>query len=118
LHADDCAERINEHSLLGPLPEVAFVTFTFDGQSVVGRLGETLAAALIAAGIRVFRTMPRFGDARGGYCMVGRCSDCLVVVSGVPGVRACVTPVAEGLEVRTQHGLGEDAWNSIGEPAE
>jgi hypothetical protein len=42
----------------------------------------------------------------------------LVVVNGVPSVRACVTPVVEGLEVRTQHGLGEDTWNQTGEPAE
>jgi predicted molibdopterin-dependent oxidoreductase YjgC len=117
LHADDRAERISDHSLLGPLAEDSLETFTFDGQPIVARQGEPLAAALIAAGIRVFRTMPRFGDARGGYCMIGRCSDCLVVVNGVPSVRACVTPVSDGLEVRTQHGLGEDAWNSTGEPA-
>jgi predicted molibdopterin-dependent oxidoreductase YjgC len=115
---DARAGRIIDHSLLGPQPETALETFTFDGHPIVGRRGEPLAAALIAAGIRVFRTMPRFGDARGGYCMVGRCSDCLVVVNGVPSVRACVTPVVEGLEVRTQHGLGEDTWNQTGEPAE
>jgi len=39
--------------------------------------------------------------------MVGRCADCMVVVDGVPGVRACVTPVSAGLDVRTQQELGE-----------
>jgi hypothetical protein len=112
------AERITDHSLLRPLPETALETFTFDGQPVVGRRGEPLAAALIAAGMRTFRTMPRFGDPRGGYCMVGRCNDCLVMVNGVPGVRACVTPVSAGLEVRSHHGLGEVARDVRGEPAE
>jgi aerobic-type carbon monoxide dehydrogenase small subunit (CoxS/CutS family) len=84
--------------------------FTFDGVAVRGREGEPIAAALLAAGQRVFRTMPRYGDARGGYCMIGRCADCAVVVDGVPNVRACVTMVRAGLDVRTQYGLGEDAW--------
>ncbi len=76
-------------------------------EHVEGRAGEPIAVALLAAGVRIFRTMPRFGDARGGYCMVGRCTDCMVIVDGVPGIRACVTPVTAGLDVRTQHGLGE-----------
>jgi aerobic-type carbon monoxide dehydrogenase small subunit (CoxS/CutS family) len=89
------------------MPPAASVAFTFDGTPIEGREGEPIAAALLAAGFRVLRTMPRFGDARGGYCMVGRCADCLMVVDGTPNVRACLTPVAEGLDVRTQHGLGE-----------
>jgi hypothetical protein len=99
--------RIVEHPVLGELPPAATAAFVFNGLPVEGRAGEPIAAALLATGHRVFRTMPRYGDARGGYCMVGRCADCLVVVNGVTNVRACVTPVAEGLDVRTQHGLGE-----------
>jgi aerobic-type carbon monoxide dehydrogenase small subunit (CoxS/CutS family) len=98
--------RVVEHPVLGELPPAAMAAFTFDGKPVEGRAGEPIAAALFAAGVRVLRTMPRFGDARGGYCMVGRCADCLMVVDGVPNMRACMTPVAEGLDVRTQHGLG------------
>ncbi len=77
--------------------------------------GEPIAAALLAAGYRVLRTMPRFGDARGGYCMIGRCTDCLVVVDGLPNVAACRTPVSAGQVVRTQHGLGETAPGEAGE---
>jgi hypothetical protein len=110
-HAGYGATRIDEHPLLPPWPERPVVTFTFDGVPVSGREGEPLAAALLAAGISVLRTMPRFGDARGGYCMVGRCPDCAVVVAGVPNVRACVTPVVAGLEVRTQQGRGELGWS-------
>jgi aerobic-type carbon monoxide dehydrogenase small subunit (CoxS/CutS family) len=99
--------RIEAHPILEPLPAVSSVTFSFDGRNVEGRPGEPIAVALLAAGVRIFRTMPRFGDARGGYCMVGRCADCTVIVDGVPGIRACVTPVRAGIEVRTQHGLGQ-----------
>ncbi len=101
------AGRITEHALLAPLDAVAKVAFFFDGAEVEGREGEPIAAALLAAGHRIFRTMPQSGEPRGGYCMVGRCSDCLVVVNGVPGVRACVIPVTGGLQVQTQYGLGE-----------
>ncbi|MGH2615939.1 MAG: (2Fe-2S)-binding protein [Thermomicrobiales bacterium] len=96
-----------DHQLLGAPEPRPDVRFTFDGRPVVGREGEPVAVALLAAGCRVFRTMPRFGDARGGYCMAGRCADCLVIVNGVPNVAACVTPVAVGLDVRTQHGHGQ-----------
>jgi aerobic-type carbon monoxide dehydrogenase small subunit (CoxS/CutS family) len=105
--ADSGATRIATHPILEPLPAVASVTFRFDGRDVEGREGEPIAVSLLAAGVRIFRTMPRFGDARGGYCLVGRCADCMVIVDGVPSVRACVTPVRAGLDVRTQHGLGE-----------
>jgi len=83
------------------------VAFSFDGVEVEGRADEPIASALLAAGHRIFRTMPESGEPRGGYCMIGRCSDCLVVVNDVPGVRACVTPVTEGLHIQTQYGLGE-----------
>ena len=107
------AARVAEHAVLGALPPAPAVAFTFDGIPVAGRAGEPIVAALFAAGFRVLRTMPRFGDARGGYCMVGRCADCLVVVDGVPNVAACVTPVGKGLDVRTQHGLGETDVNVL-----
>jgi hypothetical protein len=82
------AARLKAHPILGDLPPVPLIEFTFDGEAVAGREGEPIAAALFAAGYRVLRTMPRFGDARGGYCMIGRCTDCLVVVDGIPNVPA------------------------------
>jgi len=110
------AARITAHPILGDLPAVPFVEFTFDGAAVVGRDGEPIMAALFAAGYRVLRTMPRFGEARGGYCMIGRCTDCMVVVDGIPNVPACLTPIAAGLDVRTQRGLGETTVEPVAEP--
>jgi aerobic-type carbon monoxide dehydrogenase small subunit (CoxS/CutS family) len=104
---DPGAARITDHSILGDLPQGRRIDFTFDGAAVEGREGEPIAAALFAAGYRVLRTMPRFGGARGAYCMIGRCTDCMVVANGIPNVPACLTPVTPGLDVRTQRGLGE-----------
>jgi aerobic-type carbon monoxide dehydrogenase small subunit (CoxS/CutS family) len=109
------AARIDAHPILGDLPPRPLVAFTFDGASVEGRAGEPIAAALFATGYRVLRTMPRFGDARGGYCMIGRCADCMVVVDGIPNVPACLTPISAGLVVRTQRGLGESEWGETRE---
>jgi predicted molibdopterin-dependent oxidoreductase YjgC len=100
------AARIDHHPLLGPPAAVESVAITFDGGTLFAREGEPLLAALLAAGIRVLRTMPRTSEPRGGYCLVGRCPDCMVIVDGVPNVRACVTPVCAGMIVETQHGLG------------
>jgi len=94
---------------LRPLAPAAAIEITFDGHPLAARSGETVAAALLARGITTFRTMPRSGEPRGGYCLVGRCSDCLVQVDGLPNVRACVTPVAPGMRIATQRGLGEFA---------
>jgi 2Fe-2S iron-sulfur cluster binding domain len=113
--ADD--RRVHDHPLLGPLPPAPAVPFTFDGRPLAARGGEPIAAALLANGVRVFRTMPRSGEARGGWCLVGRCPDCLVIVDGRPNVRACVTPVVAGMRVATQHGLGDDGSESSDERA-
>src|SRR5215218_1915141 len=103
---DHGATRISAHPILGDLPQGPPIEFTFDGTAVVGREGEPIAAALFAAGYRVLRTMPRFADARGGYCLVGRCTDCMMVVNGIPNVPSCLTPISAGLDVRTQRGAG------------
>ena len=104
------AARITGHPILGDLQPVLLIEFTFDGAAVMGREGEPIAAALFAVGYRILRIMPRFGDARGAYCMIGRCTDCMVVVNGIPNVPACLTPVSTGLVVRTQCGLGDPQW--------
>jgi sarcosine oxidase, subunit alpha len=99
------AGRIEPHpNSDGPPPRMT--RFSFDGTEVDGVEGEPLIAALLAAGIRVLCTMPRTAEARGAYCLVGRCSDCLVIVDGVPNKRACVERVRTGMAVDTQHGLG------------
>ena len=99
--------RLATHPRLGPLPQADVVSFTFDGAPMTARAGEPVAVALLAAGVRVFRTMPHDGEARGGYCFAGRCSDCQVMVDGVPNIMGCTTPVRAGMAVQTQIGLGE-----------
>ena len=58
------------------------------------------------AGIRSFRLTAKKKEKRGIFCAIGRCTDCMMIVDGVPNTRTCVTRVREGMKVRTQEGLG------------
>jgi hypothetical protein len=50
------------------------ISFTFEGRPIPALEGETIAAALSAAGILVFRTT-RSGAPRGLHCGMGACWD-------------------------------------------
>lgn len=99
--------RILDHPVLGPLPQRETYTFTYAGRPVTALAGETIGAALLAAGIRTLRHHEVSGRPRGMYCAIGHCYECRVTVNGVPGVRACLTPVAPGMVVEPGTG-GED----------
>ncbi len=75
--------------------------FTFDGQPVAARPGQSLAAALTEAGHRAFRRTAKDAH-RGMFCGMGVCQDCLVTVDGVPNRRACMTKAETGQRVETQ----------------
>lgn len=75
------------------------VTFAFEGTAVRAPEGESLAAAMLAAGIAALRLDPGDGGGRGAFCYMGVCQECVVDVDGA-WVEACRTPVAEGLKVR------------------
>lgn len=78
-----------------------------DGRAVAAYVGESVAAALMADGTDDLATRTtRAGDPRGLFCGMGVCFDCLVVVDGVPGTRACMTWVADGMVVSRQDGAG------------
>ncbi|GAC1431409.1 MAG: FAD-dependent oxidoreductase [Chloroflexota bacterium] len=79
------------------------MTFTFDGQTIEAYAGDTVASAAYAAGIRLFSRSFKYHRPRGLLCCTGRCPNCLVSVDGTPNVRACTTPVAEGLRVEPQN---------------
>ena len=81
-------------------------TFTFDGEELHARPGDTLAVALMAAGRRTLRTTSRLAEPRGLFCNMGVCFECLVEVDGRSNIRACQTLVERGMQVRTQHGHG------------
>ena len=81
-------------------------TFDFDGRPVPFRSGQTIGAALVAAGIHSWRTTRQHARPRGIFCGIGICYDCLLTVNGRPNRRACLELAASGLTVASQEGTG------------
>ena len=80
------------------------VHFFLDGERAEGREGESVAAALLAANRLVFRNTAVSETARGPYCMMGACFDCLVEIDGVGNRQACLVKLEPGMQVRMQNG--------------
>jgi predicted molibdopterin-dependent oxidoreductase YjgC len=76
------------------------ITIMVDGQPVAAQAGQTVAAALIAAGWRSFGANPKTGAPLAPFCLMGVCFGCLCEIDGRPGEQACLQPVREGLAVR------------------
>jgi predicted molibdopterin-dependent oxidoreductase YjgC len=75
------------------------IGFTVDGLAVDARQGDTLLTAMLADGLDHVRTS-EFGDGkRSGFCWMGACQDCWVVVEGRGVVRACTTLAESGMKV-------------------
>ena len=83
------------------------VTLKVDGKPIHARTGDTVAAAMLAAGVDHCRTTPVTGAPRAPYCLMGVCFDCLVTIDGVGSRQGCLVPVREGMTVETQLGKRE-----------
>ncbi|HEX7979452.1 MAG TPA: (2Fe-2S)-binding protein [Gemmatimonadaceae bacterium] len=82
------------------------VSFVVDGEPHRAAVGSSVAAALLNAGIwRVRQAVD--GAPRAPLCGMGVCYECRVTIDGVAHQRACLVPVAEGMNVRTIGGSGE-----------
>lgn len=77
------------------------VTIHVDGKPIEAYQGETVAAAMLAAGIRTFHKSHKLQQPRSLYCGMGICYECLVTINGVHAQRACITPVEEGMQIET-----------------
>ncbi len=83
------------------------VSLKVDGKDIRARTGDTVAAAMLAAGVDHFRATPVTESPRAPYCLMGVCFDCLVTIDGVGSRQACLVPVREGMAVETQLGKRE-----------
>lgn len=92
-------QRILHHPVLGALDKKQTFRFVFNGDEYTALEGETIAAALLAAGVRTLRVHEEKGTPRGIYCNIGHCFECRVSVNSMPTVRACMTLVQDGMEV-------------------
>ena len=83
------------------------IALSVDGKQIQAREGDSVAAALLAAGISLSRTTPVTESPRAPYCMMGVCFECLVEVDGQANAQACLLSVRSGMRVRRQCGARE-----------
>jgi predicted molibdopterin-dependent oxidoreductase YjgC len=88
------------------------IHFTIDGRPAEALEGDTLLVALLGA-VRSVR-VSEFGDGRrAGFCLMGACQDCWVWTAAGQRLRACSTPVAEGMDIVTEYKeeqCAENVW--------
>ncbi len=95
--------RIITHPIL-PIVKRKDIEFYFDGKKLIGKEGDVISSALIAAGHHIFGHHPKDGAALGIFCANGQCAQCMVIVDGIPR-KACMTALEAGMDITSCDGL-------------
>lgn len=82
------------------------MSLLFEGRHIEFEPGETIAEALLRAGVTAFSRGPKYHRPRGPFCLSDTCAQCHMRVGGEPNVSTCTTPAADGLEVERQNVVG------------
>ena len=80
------------------------VTIWFCDRAIEAAVDDSVAAALLAAGIACFGRRPVSAAPRAPFCMIGNCFDCLVEIDGETNLQACLVTVRDGMRIRSQSG--------------
>jgi len=85
----------------------SWLTVTVDGVPVRVREGDSVAAAVLLAGNKVYRRTLVGNRPRNPFCWMGVCFDCLVEIDGVANRQGCLVAAREGMRICRQTGLPE-----------
>ena len=93
------------------------VSFSFDGKTYSGFRGDTVASALLAAGVSTVGRSFKYHRPRGVLTAGSEEPNALIEVMGAtnqtPNVRATVQEVFEGLVTRSQNRMGSLRWDLL-----
>ncbi|MFX1526591.1 MAG: FAD-dependent oxidoreductase [Promethearchaeota archaeon] len=98
-------DNITSHPIL-EIPKKKKITFRFDGKELTGFDGMVISSALFLNKIKVFGHHVKDKSPQGIFCSNGQCSQCNVIVNNIP-VKACMTPLKEGMIIESCNGLPE-----------
>ncbi|MFX1407953.1 MAG: FAD-dependent oxidoreductase [Promethearchaeota archaeon] len=98
-------EHITKHPIL-EIPQRNKIKFSFDGKELTGFEGMVISSALFLNKIKIFGHHEKDGSPQGIFCANGQCSQCNVIVNGIP-VKGCMTPLKEGMIIESCNGLPE-----------
>jgi aerobic-type carbon monoxide dehydrogenase small subunit (CoxS/CutS family) len=93
--------RIDEHPILAFNQKRKF-HFTYNGKSMIGYEGDTIAAALVDNGVMRFSDSIIHKRPRGFYCAIGNCGSCNMKVNGIENVKTCLTLLEENMVVESE----------------
>src|SRR5687768_4975914 len=79
------------------------ITIHLEDREIEARPGDTIAAALLRAGVSIFSRSVKYHRPRGPFCLLGSCGTCLVRVDGRPDRMACRLPALDGCRVERQN---------------
>jgi len=95
--------RIRNHPILEER-ETATVSFSFNGEPAEGLEGEAVSSAVFALGVHVFGHHYRDDSPQGMFCANGQCSQCTLLIDGIP-LKSCIVPLRAGMQVCSMEGL-------------
>ncbi len=85
--------------------------FSFEGRSVTGFEGDTIASALAAQGQMALSRSFKYHRPRGAFTFAGAEANTLVQVGPEPNVQADLRPLEAGMDVRAQNVAGSLAFD-------
>ncbi|MFX0093120.1 MAG: FAD-dependent oxidoreductase [Candidatus Hodarchaeota archaeon] len=98
-------KRIAKHPILS-IPNRKTVKFIFNRKELKAHEGEVITSALFANNIQTFGHHPKDKSPQGLFCANGQCSQCMVIVNGIPA-KGCMTVVQPGMIIESCEGLPE-----------
>ena len=90
------------------------VNLVFEETTIQANPGDSVAAAILAAGHASTRTTPVSGRRRGPYCMMGICFECLLEIDGIPNRQGCMVTAEDGMTVRRMAGARSARKSTVG----
>ncbi|CAO3425115.1 (2Fe-2S)-binding protein [Azospirillum endophyticum] len=81
--------------------ERAPVRFLLDGVERVALAGDTVLTAILV-NVPALRQAEFGPEQRAGFCLMGACQDCWIWQERGARIRACSTPVADGMRLLTR----------------
>ncbi|MCS0787556.1 (2Fe-2S)-binding protein [Cytobacillus firmus] len=90
--------HIEKHPVLGR-QLLKPVTIYFNDQPYKAYTQQSVAAALMANGIKKLGVSRKLVQSRGLFCSRGRCCSCYMTIDGEDHVRSCMTEVEDGMRI-------------------
>jgi predicted molibdopterin-dependent oxidoreductase YjgC len=100
-HEGGSGEIMSGRLVRAVAPDAAPLRILIDGAEVEAYPDDSVLVAVLTA--RGALRRHEFGDEpRAGFCLMGACQDCWVWLADHSRVRACTTPVRDGMHVLTR----------------